>query len=164
LCNVIFQWKLLITDQLWNQCRLNAWARWAVAMGPHEHRGPILIYVCCVQHVFWCINTDFVEGTNTINICLILSTIYIFIPVSGCVDRGPSALFAPGVYNAVKIFIWINEQVKSAEYPSVIGRRLPKTMRRIPTQYCGYWSLCIDSATQATQTFQIKPFCCNCLF
>ena len=27
--------------------------------------------------------------THTINICLILSTIYIFISVSGCVGRGP---------------------------------------------------------------------------
>ena len=23
-----------------NQCRLNAWAHWAVARGPHEHRSP----------------------------------------------------------------------------------------------------------------------------
>ena len=29
------------------QGRLNAWARCAVARGPHEHRGPMLIYVCC---------------------------------------------------------------------------------------------------------------------
>ena len=28
------------------QCRLNAWACWAVAWGP------MLIYVCCVRHVF----------------------------------------------------------------------------------------------------------------
>jgi hypothetical protein len=34
------------------QCRLNAWARWAVPRGPQEHRGPMLIYVCCLQHVF----------------------------------------------------------------------------------------------------------------
>ena len=27
---------------------------------------------------------------------------YIFIPVSGSVDRGPRALLFPGVYNAVK--------------------------------------------------------------
>ena len=30
----------------YNQCRLNAWARWAVARGRHEHMGPMLIYVC----------------------------------------------------------------------------------------------------------------------
>ena len=28
--------------------------------------------------------------------------IYIFIPVSGCVGRGPRALLCPGTYNAVK--------------------------------------------------------------
>ena len=35
------------------QCRLKAWACWADALGPLEHRGPILISVCCVQHVFF---------------------------------------------------------------------------------------------------------------
>jgi hypothetical protein len=46
---------------------------------------------------FKCLNTDFVGSTNTIlDICLILLTIYIFIPVSGCVGRGPSALLCPG--------------------------------------------------------------------
>jgi hypothetical protein len=35
------------------QCRLNAWARGAeLCPGTHEHRGPMLIYVCCVLHVF----------------------------------------------------------------------------------------------------------------
>jgi hypothetical protein len=42
----------------------------------------MLIYVCCVQNFFECLNTDFVGNTN---ICLILSAIYIFIPPSGCV-------------------------------------------------------------------------------
>ena len=26
---------------------LYAWARWPVALAPHEHRVPVLIYVCC---------------------------------------------------------------------------------------------------------------------
>ena len=34
------------------QCRLNAWAHWEVTRGPHEHRGPMLIYACYVGHVF----------------------------------------------------------------------------------------------------------------
>ena len=34
------------------QCRLSAWARWAVALPPHEHSGPMLICVCCIQHIF----------------------------------------------------------------------------------------------------------------
>ena len=41
-------------------------------------------------------------NANTINICLILSNRYMFIPVSGCVGKGPSALLCPGAYNAVK--------------------------------------------------------------
>jgi hypothetical protein len=39
---------------------------------------------------------------GTINICFILLTIYMFIPVSGCGGRGPSALFCPRAYNAVQ--------------------------------------------------------------
>ena len=62
----------------------------------------MLIYECCVQHVFKCLKTNFVGSTNSINIFLILSIIYIFIPVSGCVGRGSNALFCPGGYNAVK--------------------------------------------------------------
>ena len=34
---------------------------------------------------FLSLNTDFVGSTNTINLCFILLTIYISIPVSGCV-------------------------------------------------------------------------------
>jgi hypothetical protein len=45
---------------------------------------------------------NFVGSTNTINICLIWSTIDIFISVSGCVGSGPIALLCPGEYNAVK--------------------------------------------------------------
>jgi hypothetical protein len=56
----------------------------------------MLIYECSVQNVSKCLNTAFVGGTNTINICLILSTIYIFIPVSGCVGRGPVHRIARG--------------------------------------------------------------------
>ena len=56
-------------------------------------------------------NTDFAGSTNTINICLILLTIYSFIPVSG-VGRDP--LHCPRTYNAVKtallctILMWRN--------------------------------------------------------
>jgi len=40
----------------------------------HGYAGKLLIYVCCVQHVYlYCLNTDFGGSTNTINICLILS-------------------------------------------------------------------------------------------
>ena len=49
-----------------------------------------------------CLNTDFVVTTNTINLYLMLSTIYIFIPVSGGVGRGPSTRLCSGGYNAVK--------------------------------------------------------------
>ena len=41
------------------QCRLNAWAHWSVLKEPHDHSGPMLIYVCYAQHValmckHWC--------------------------------------------------------------------------------------------------------------
>jgi hypothetical protein len=36
-----------IFSLIYEQCRVNAWVRWAVALGPHE-----LIYACCVRHVF----------------------------------------------------------------------------------------------------------------
>jgi hypothetical protein len=52
-------------------------------------------------HVTLELRTDFVGSTNTINMLNFID-IYIFIPVSGCVGRGPSALLCPGAYNAVK--------------------------------------------------------------
>lgn len=58
----------------------------------HKQRNPILIYVCCIQHDFKCLNTDFVGSINTRNICLILSPIYSFIPVRVCIDRDLNAL------------------------------------------------------------------------
>jgi 2-polyprenyl-6-methoxyphenol hydroxylase-like FAD-dependent oxidoreductase len=33
------------------QFRHSAWAHWVVTWRPHEHRDPMLIYKCCVQHV-----------------------------------------------------------------------------------------------------------------
>jgi len=53
------------------------------------------------EWLFLMLNTDFVGSPNTINIRLILSTIYIFIPVSGCVSKRSSALLCPMTYNAV---------------------------------------------------------------
>ena len=76
--------------------RSYAWAQWAVARWSHKQMNPMLIYVCCIQHNFLFLNTDFVGSINTRNICLILSTIYSFISVSVCIDRGLSALLWPG--------------------------------------------------------------------
>jgi hypothetical protein len=79
-------------------------------------RAPCQSIHVCVQHVFF----NLVGNTNTINMCLILSTIYIFIPVSSCVGRGPGALLIPGSYNAVKtaLPIWLSysKDVKSKCY------------------------------------------------
>jgi hypothetical protein len=52
---------------------------------------------------FLSLNTDFVGSTNTINLCFILLTIYISIPVSGCVGRGPSVLISPGPINIIAL-------------------------------------------------------------
>jgi hypothetical protein len=46
--------------------------------------------------------TDFLGSTNTINICLSLSTIYSFIPLSDCVGKDPSVLLCPETYATVK--------------------------------------------------------------
>ena len=57
-------------------------------------------YVYVVYGMFF--NTDFVGNTNIILICLIVSTIYVFIPVSGRVGKGLGAFHISGAYNAVK--------------------------------------------------------------
>ena len=64
---------------------------------------------------FQCLSTDFVGSTNTINICLILSTIYSFIPVIDCVGRAPMHYFAQGpmkLYDPVSeysdLFVWMS--------------------------------------------------------
>ena len=51
----------------------------------------------------------------------ILSTIHIFIPVSGCVGKGPSALLCFGAYNAVKtalgyMLTWLLSYFKNTLY------------------------------------------------
>ena len=71
----------------------------------HEHRGPMLFYVCCVLNVFLRFKlTDFVGNTNTIYTQCMFNFIYIysFVPMSGCVGIGPSALLFPGARDAVK--------------------------------------------------------------
>jgi len=84
----------LLASSTFNQCRLNAWAHLGSCRVPHEHRAHSKLYMLCTT---CCLSTDFVGNTNTTNICLILSTIYIFIPVSGCVGRAPVHCFARGL-------------------------------------------------------------------
>ena len=76
--------------------RSYVWAQWAAARWSHKQMNPMLIYVCCIRHHFLFLNTDFVGSIDTRNICLILTTIYSFISVSVCLDRGLSALLWPG--------------------------------------------------------------------
>ena len=69
--------------------------QWAVARWSHTQMNPMLIiYVYGIFFLF--LNTDFVGSINTRNICLILSTIYSFISVSVCIDKGLGALLWPG--------------------------------------------------------------------
>ena len=85
------------------QCRLSAWARWTVARGSHEDRA-MLIYVCCVWHVFlrfkhWLLLK---YQYNKYMFNLIMN--YSFITMSGgCVGTGPSALLSSGAYHTVKM-------------------------------------------------------------
>ena len=62
----------------------------------------MLIYVCCVRYIFFNVLTLIL--LEVVISCLILSTIIILIPVSGCVGRGPGAraLLCPGAHTAVK--------------------------------------------------------------
>ena len=62
---------------------------------------------------------DFVGSTNTIDISLILSTISFFLPVSGCVGKGLSALLCPGAYNAVKTALHVGSHRSSCEFDPV---------------------------------------------
>jgi len=93
--------------------RLNAWARWALARGPYEHRGPILIYECCdllpINNYYAVLNYKYVllyhEWTLAfpsdvispsplqphVYVRVRISTVYMFIPVGGFVGRGPRA-------------------------------------------------------------------------
>ena len=71
--------------------------RGPTSIGPHVN-----LWMLCTA-CFLCINTDFVGSTNIINIWLIFINIYIFIPVSGCVGRSPSALLCSWAYSVVKM-------------------------------------------------------------
>ena len=76
---------------------LNAWAHWAVARGPHENRGHMPIYVCSVQHVFlFLFKLLFCWKYQYNKYMFNFIDIYIFIPVSGCVGRGPQCTALPG--------------------------------------------------------------------
>jgi hypothetical protein len=81
------------------QCHLNAWA---VAWSPHDHRGTMLIYECCIQHVFLMFKHWFCWKYQYNQYMFNFIDIYSFISVSGCVGRGPSALLCPWAYNFVK--------------------------------------------------------------
>ena len=116
---------------------------WAKA--PHTNLCMLCRLVC------YCLNTDFVGSPNTINICLILSTIYIFIPGSGCVDRGPNPLLFPGAIDTVKttLSLGVRIVVFNATFNniSVISwlsggnrrtRRKPPTCRKSLTDFITY--------------------------
>ena len=69
-------------------------------VGPTSIGSHANLCMLCTSCFLMLIYTDFVGSTNAIHLCVILSTIYIFIHVSGCGGRGPSALLFPGTYNA----------------------------------------------------------------
>ena len=83
-------------------CRLSAWARRAVALGPTSIGAP-----CLSMHdlycMFFCLNTDFVG--NTKQYMFNFTYIYSFIPMSGSVGMGPSVLPCPGARDAVKTVV-----------------------------------------------------------
>ena len=70
---------------------------------PGAHANLCMLCTTCILKF----NNGFVGSTNTINICLILSIIYIVIPVSCCVGSDLSTLLCTGAYDAVKIALYI---------------------------------------------------------
>ena len=47
--HVIQRWPIHCIS---TQCRLNTWARWTVARGPHEHRGHANLCMLCIACIF----------------------------------------------------------------------------------------------------------------
>ena len=76
------------------QCCLNAWAPWTVTPGPHQHRGPMLIYECCAQHVFLMFKHWLCWKYQCNKYMFNLIDNYIFIIVNGCVCSGPVHCFS----------------------------------------------------------------------
>ena len=70
--------------------------------GVPTNTGAMLIYVCCVQHVFLLFKHWFYWKYQYNRYMFIFIDIYSFIPVSGCVGMVPSALLCPGAHNAAK--------------------------------------------------------------
>ena len=63
----------------------------------YGHRDPMLIYVCCVQHVFLMFKQWFCWKYQYNKYMINFIDIYIFIPVSGCVGRATMHCFAQGL-------------------------------------------------------------------
>ena len=98
------------------QWRLNAWECWAVAWGPHGHRGPMLIYVCCVGMFFSMFKHQYNKYMfNFINHLHIYSCVF--------VGRGSSALLCSRAYDGPVYMIGhlncTTHQHQYTVYPSV---------------------------------------------
>ena len=106
--------RIIILSRCYAQCRLNAWARRAVARGPESIEARANLCMLCMAYFF--------KRTNAI-IYLALSTftVLFMFHVSGCVGRDPSALLCPGPYNAVKTTLILRIIILSRFYaPAVI--------------------------------------------
>jgi hypothetical protein len=69
--------------------------------GAHEHKGTMLINVCCVLYVFLMLK-HWLCWKYQYNISMFnFIYIYSFIPMSGCEGMGPSALLCTGSRDAV---------------------------------------------------------------
>jgi hypothetical protein len=115
------------------------------AQGRHANLGMLCMtcYLMFKQWVYW---------KYQYHKCLILSTIYIFIPVSGCVVKSPGALFC--TYNSVKTAL------RSSDVDEVLIEW--------PGWTCRCWFSCVKcnvSSMWPTAMFclraQIEPYFCK---
>ena len=90
---------------MYNQCRLNVWARWAVTRGPHANLG-MLCMTCYLMFKHW-VCWKYQYNRYMFNF---VDHLHCY----ACVGRAPSALFCLGAYNAVKTALYtisITEQL-----------------------------------------------------
>ena len=90
---------MIWNSRKYHQCRLNPGTRWAIARGLHEHRGSMLVYVCCVRHVFmlkhwFCWKHQYNKYTCMFNLIEIYSCewLYRYGPPVHCFAQGPLML------------------------------------------------------------------------
>ena len=104
------------------------------------------ICLCCFQIIL-------LSNVKLYHHCSFLSTIYIFIPLSDCVGRDPSALLCPGTYTTVNTAlpasgVYISQLIRYSRacgsYQDFLDRRLLLTSKFFPvlSSFMTYHRVC----------------------